>query len=121
MIFPGWTVLKNKKYHGNLSDQTVLTTLPIVQELSATRHWKPSDVPSSSPSTQPDLLKTDTKPLISEVSTKIFSEKKNAKTQPSFSLSKSLGKNGVDDLVAEVELPSVVSFYRHGKLLSSLW
>ncbi|MPC36174.1 PIH1 domain-containing protein 1 [Portunus trituberculatus] len=110
----GWTVLKNKKYHGNLSDQTVLTTLPMVQELSAARHWKPSDVPASttcpdSSSASLDSPKSPAKPLISEVSTKIISEKTDKKIQPCFTLSKSAGEGGMDDLVAEVELPSVVT------------
>ncbi|XP_063866555.1 PIH1 domain-containing protein 1-like [Scylla paramamosain] len=110
----GWTVLKNKKYHGNLSDQTVLTTLPMVQELSAARHWKPSDVPASSTCPEPnstslDSSKSPPKPLISEVSTKIISEKIDKKIQPCFTLSKSAGEGGMDDLVAEVELPSVVT------------
>lgn len=106
----GWTALKNKKYHGDLSDQMVLTSLPMVQELSAARHWKPSDVPPSAASTPSDAPKTHSEPLISEVSTKIISEKKlKVKTQPSFTLSKSTGENGVDDLVAEVELPSVLT------------
>lgn len=110
----GWTVLKNKKYHGNLTDQTVLTTLPMVQELSAARHWKPSDVPSSSThpghsSALENSPKTTSKPLISEVSTKIISEKTDKKVQPFFTLSKATGDDGMDDLVAEVELPSVMT------------
>lgn len=110
----GWTSLKNKKYHGNLSEQLVLTSLPMVQELSAARHWKPSDVPASATSTPSDAPNTHSEPLISEVSTKIISEKKlRVKTQPSFTLSKLTGENGVDDLVAEVELPSVVSCNGH--------
>lgn len=87
----------------------------MVQELSAARHWKPSDVPASSThhgprSNVPDLPKTPSKPLISEVSTKIISEKTDKKVQPFFTLSKSTGNDGMDDLVAEVELPNVVSY-----------
>lgn len=35
----GWTVLKNKRYHGSVTQQTVRTPLPLVQELSGVRDW----------------------------------------------------------------------------------
>ena len=96
----------------------------MVQELSAARHWKPSDVPASfthpGPSTAlSDSPNTPSKPLISEVSTKIISEKTDQKVQPFFTLSKAKGDDGMDDLVAEVELPSVVSYSRCNGIISS--
>lgn len=95
----------------------VLTTLPMVQELSAARHWKPDDVPPSSAVTQADRPKNDSSPLISEVSTKIISEKRDTKTQPNFLLRKLTGEDDLDELVAEVELPSTASYHGHGNKL----
>ncbi|XP_045608219.1 PIH1 domain-containing protein 1 [Procambarus clarkii] len=111
----GWTVLKNKKYHGSMSEQTVRTTIPLVQELSGARHWKPKDVPSTSSSTSP-TANPPSKPLITELSTKtIASISETAeKSKPTFLMKKVQEENGHEDLIVEVNLPSMVS----GKAIS---
>ncbi|XP_071542391.1 PIH1 domain-containing protein 1 isoform X2 [Panulirus ornatus] len=104
----GWTALKNKKYHGNMPEQIVRTTIPLVQELSGARHWKPEDVPcfsvssNAAPSSQPLITELSTKPLTSK-------HQKAEKVKPSFLLKKLAGNSSVENLLAEVNLPCTVT------------
>ncbi|KAK8748974.1 hypothetical protein OTU49_015621, partial [Cherax quadricarinatus] len=106
----GWTVLKNKKYHGSMREQTVRTTIPLVQELSGARHWKPEDLPCSS-SNISLVANSTSKPLITELSTKTIASnhEKADKPTPTFLMRKIPGKNGGENLIAEVNLPSMVT------------
>lgn len=111
VFFSGWVVLKNKKYLGDMPEQTVRTTIPLVQELSGARHWKKEDLqsaPSTDRSSSP--VSASSKPLITEVSSKVLPQlEKSEKSKPSFTLRKVVGYNGDEDLLAEVNLPGMVS------------
>ncbi|XP_064080335.1 PIH1 domain-containing protein 1-like isoform X1 [Macrobrachium nipponense] len=98
----GWTVLKNKKYHGTMPEQAVRTTMPLVQELSKVRHWETKDLPGPSKAKSETSPATN-KPLISEVSSK-----KIQKVKPKFVLEK-IGFEEITTLQAKVELPEMIS------------
>ncbi|KAG7167511.1 PIH1 domain-containing protein 1-like [Homarus americanus] len=102
----GWIVMKNKKYHGSIPEQTVRTNIPLVQELSKARHWNPEDIPGTSSGTAPP-----SQPLITELSTKTLTSSpvKIEKKKPKFLMKKIPDKNGVENLIAEINLPSMVT------------
>ncbi|XP_042863540.1 PIH1 domain-containing protein 1-like [Penaeus japonicus] len=104
----GWTVLKNKKYYGTLPEQTVRTSVPLVQELSGVRHWKPEDVKSATSSSSPAVEAE--KPLITELSSKALEDgpKEREKAVPKYTLRKA-GDEQRRSLEAEVSLPKMVS------------
>ncbi|XP_069974342.1 PIH1 domain-containing protein 1 isoform X1 [Penaeus vannamei] len=104
----GWTVLKNKKYHGTVPEQTVRTSVPLVQELSGVRHWKPEDVKPATRSFSPKVVPE--KPLITELSSKAIedSSKDKRKMVPKYTLRKT-GDELKKSLEAEVSLPKMIS------------
>lgn len=103
----GWTVLKNKKYHGTVPEQAVRTTLPLVQELSGVRHWKTKDVPNPI-SEESCSSSSSSQPLIVEVSTKKAEKVSPEKVSPKYTLEK-VGSINDMKLQAKIELPDMIS------------
>ncbi|KAK3866695.1 hypothetical protein Pcinc_027784 [Petrolisthes cinctipes] len=106
----GWTLLKNKKYLGEMSDQNIRTSLPLVQQLSGARKWTPSNLPPySTSSTSGPPAPSQSQSLITELSTKPLTSQKLEKPQPKFLLRREREEGGNETLVAEVDFPSQVT------------
>lgn len=82
--------------------------MPLVQELSGVRHWKPEDVKPATSSFSPKVVPE--KPLITELSSKAIedSSKDKRKMVPKYTLRKT-GDELKKSLEAEVSLPKMVS------------
>lgn len=82
--------------------------MPLVQELSGVRHWKPEDVKSATSSSSIKVVPE--KPLITELSSKAIEDnsKEKKKIVPKYTLRKT-GDEQKKSLEAEVSLPKMVS------------
>ncbi|KAB7508023.1 PIH1 domain-containing protein 1 [Armadillidium nasatum] len=108
-----WVTLKNKKYHGNMTEQRVRTTFPLIQELSGIKSWSskdfgPPDSEKGYKKTKIEELPPGEPPLMKEVKTIKLSTEERMKKRPKFEI---IGKCQVNDrecLKAEVSMPSLV-------------
>ncbi|RXG59045.1 PIH1 domain-containing protein 1 [Armadillidium vulgare] len=108
-----WVTLKNKKYHGNMTEQRVRTTYPLIQELSGIKSWSskdfgPPDSEKGFKKTKIEELPPSEPPLMKEVKTTKLSTEERIKKRPKFEI---IGKCQVNDrecLKAEVAMPSLV-------------
>ena len=112
-FFSGWKVLVNKMYHGKMSDQTIRTSMPLVQELSGRRKVSQNTQHSLSlqKENKDEMNRERHQRLLTPVNTKKIEAKDN-RMKPKFIIKKFFGKTQqLTGIRAEVKLPGVVSYY----------